>query len=101
MTCDCSKYQPIELDRKSVNRRIKESAAIQRGLTQLADNPELRIALYSCPECGQFWQSGWEWNFGGQTYLFQVPPVEVADWQRDPYAQPAAMMIYTAMMRDY
>jgi hypothetical protein len=68
---------------------------------QLAENPDLRLHLFRCPECGQFWQSGHEWNFGDREYLFQVPTVDVEDWRREAFQQPAAMMIYSAVMRDF
>jgi hypothetical protein len=100
MSCDCSQFQPIELDRRSINRRIKQSPAIRKRLIQIAENAELRIYLFRCPDCGQFWQSGHEWNFEDQEYLFHVPTIEIQDWQREPYRQPAAMMIYSAVMED-
>jgi hypothetical protein len=89
-----------ELDPQSITRRIKQSAHIRNRLAQIAEHPELRLHLFRCSECGQFWQSSHEWNFEDQEYLFQVPPIEVADWQREPYRQPAAMMIYSAVMED-
>lgn len=101
MPCDCAEYPPIELDRKSINRRIKQSKAIRKRLTQIAENTSLRLYLFRCPECGQYWQSGHEWNFAAQEYLFHVPPIEIADWQSEPYKQPAAMMIYSARMSDF
>lgn len=39
MSCDCAKYQPIELDRKSITRRINQSPAIRKRLTQIAEHP--------------------------------------------------------------
>jgi hypothetical protein len=101
MPCDCNDYPPIELDRPSISRRIKQSPQIRKRLTQIAEHSELRLFLFRCPECGQFWQSGHEWNFADQEYLFHVPLIEVADWQHEPYQQPAAMMIYSAVMRDF
>ena len=101
MSCDCTNYQPIELDRQSINSRIKESKAIRKRMAQIAENPEMRIFLFRCPECGQLWQSGHEWNFKDQEYLFQVPLIEIADWENEPFQQPAAMMIHSAMMRDF
>ena len=101
MPCDCVQYQPIELDRQSITRRIKESTAIRKWLTKVAENADLRLRLFHCPECGQFWQSGHEWNFADKDYLFHVPPIDVADWQNEPYQQPAAMMIYSAVMRNF
>lgn len=101
MSCDCSDYPPIELDRRSINRRIKQSPKIRKRLSLVAENPELRLYLFRCPVCNQLWQSGWEWNFKAQEYLFQVPPIEVEDWQREPYQQPAAMLIYSASMQNF
>jgi hypothetical protein len=101
MTCDCTQFQPIELDRESINRRIKQSPAIRKRLTKIAGHTELRLYLFRCPDCGQHWQSGHEWNFADQEYLFQVPPIDVSDWESEPYQQPAGMMIYSAVMRDY
>jgi len=101
MPCDCAQYQPIELDRKSIKRRIKESPAIRERLTQIAEHVGLRLFLFRCPECGQFWQSGHEWHFADREYVFHVPPIDLAEWQREPYRQPAAMMLYSASMEDF
>jgi hypothetical protein len=101
MPCNCAVFQPIELDRQSITRRIKESPRIRKRLTQIAEHTGLRLYLLRCPKCGQLWQSGREWNFADREYLFHVPPIEVADWQHEPYQQPAAMMIYSAVMRDF
>jgi len=101
VNCDCSTYSPIELDRASIKKRIKASKSIKARLETLGTNNEARVTLFRCPHCGQFWQSGHEWNFADAEYLFQVPTIEVAEWLREPYAQPAAMMIYSAVMRDH
>lgn len=101
MPCDCTDYPPVELDRQSILHRMKQSPKIRKLLTQIAEHPDLRLYLFRCPECGQLWQSGHEWNFADQEYLFQVPPIEVADWQREPYQQPAAMMIHSAAILDF
>jgi hypothetical protein len=101
MPCDCAKYQPIELDRKSISRRIKESPPIRKRLIQITEHIELRVYLLRCPECGQLWQSGHEWNFADKEYLFHVPSIDVDDWKREPFAQPAAMMIFSAVMREF
>ena len=101
MSCDCIQFHPIELDRDSITRRIKESPVIRKRLTELAEHSGLRLFLFRCSDCGQLWQSGHEWNFADREYLFQVPPIDIADWERAPYQQPAAMMIYSAVLRDY
>src|ERR1041385_5230968 len=53
MPCNCANYQPIELDRESISRRIKQSPQIRKRLTQIAEHTDLRLYLFRCPECGQ------------------------------------------------
>lgn len=101
MNCDCSQFQPLELDRQRITRRIKQSPALRKRLAQIAEHPDLRLYLFRCHDCGQFWQSGHGWNFANKEYLFQVPSIETADWLNEPFQQPAAMMIYSAQMQDF
>ena len=99
--CSCAKFTPIELKREAIDQRIKESPSIKKRLKPLAKIDSQRLSLYQCPQCGQLWQSGHEWNFGDKDYLFHVPGIEASDWVQEPYAQPAAMMIYSAMMETF
>lgn len=99
MSCDCAKYLPVELSRKAVSKRIKESKLLRKRLVQVAECDGLR--LMRCPECGQAWQSGREWSFANEEYFFQVPTVDHSTWQLEPFAQPAALMIYSAVMSNY
>jgi hypothetical protein len=103
MDCNCSKYQPIELSRKSVNKRIRQTKEIMLQLDVLAEDKgeDSYLKLLRCRVCAQFWQNGREWNFAYKEYLFQVPETEVADWLEEPYVQPAALMLYSAMMHNY
>jgi hypothetical protein len=101
MPCTCSKYPPLDLSRASINKRIKATQAILKPLVLLAANEDSKLKLLQCPQCAQYWQTGWEWNLGGTEYAFQVPPIAVADWQQEPYGQPAAWMVYTALMQNY
>jgi predicted RNA-binding Zn-ribbon protein involved in translation (DUF1610 family) len=98
MSCQCSQYEPIELCRPSIRKRIKATRAIKRELEVVATNNENNLTLFKCPTCGQLWQNGREWNFGNDEYVFQVPETSVVDWLTEPYQQPAAMMIYDAVM---
>lgn len=99
--CDCASYPHLTLDRAAISKRIKQSKALKNRLQVLADDGQLGVALFQCPVCGEFWQSGREWNFANQEYLFRVPAISSEEWQHEHYRQPAAMMIYTAMMQDY
>lgn len=101
MSCDCFHFQPIELDRESITQRIEVSPAIRRRLTLVAEHNDFELSLFHCSECGQLWQDGREWNFGYVQYLFQVPPIDINEWQKEPYAQPAAIMIYSEVMKSY
>ena len=99
--CDCASYPHLTLDRAAISKRIKQSKALMKRLHVLAEDAPLGIALFRCPECGELWQSGREWNFANAEYLFRVPSITVEEWQYEHYRQPATMMIYTAMMADY
>ena len=72
-----------------------------KSLVLLAENAELWLKLLQCPDCRQYWQSGHEWSFRDKEYVFQVPDVEVDEWLKEPYAQPAALMLYSAVMETY
>lgn len=99
--CECDRYPHLELDRKSISRRIRESPKVKRRLVLVADDSAEAIGLYRCPVCGQFWQSGREWNFGHDEYYFRVPALTAAEWREEHYRQPGAMMIYSAVMTQY
>src|SRR5262252_1150503 len=101
MSCDCVNFPAIELDRQSINRRIKESPGLRKRLQIVAENKELSLHLFVCPECGQSWQSGHEWNFANQEYLFKVPLTSIEDWNELPYQQPAAMMIFSVSVQTF
>lgn len=101
MSCSCHNYLPLELDRESVSKRIKETPSIKGRLVLVGSNDELRLELLRCKECGQCWQTGHEWNFADKEYLFQVPEIGLEDWMKEPFAQPAAMMIYSAVMEHF
>jgi hypothetical protein len=98
MSCDCSTIPDIPLQRAAVEKRMRQTPRIIRKLTLIAQNEKLRLKLYTCSECSQFWQTGHEWNFGDRDYVFRVPPIEVGEWLAEPYQQPAAMLIDSAVM---
>ena len=101
MECTCPQFSPLELDRRSISKRIKVTAAILKPLELLVESDVFKLKLLRCPQCAQYWQTGWEWNLGGTEYAFQVPAIEMKFWLQEPYLQPAALMIYTAMMESY
>jgi len=99
--CDCASHSHLTLDRKAISTRIRLSKALKKRLRVVAEDSALGVALFSCPICGENWQSGREWNFANEEYLFRVPPITPEEWKREHYRQPAAMMIYSAVMSDY
>ena len=101
MDCTCSHYSPLNFERRSINIRIKATAAILKPLRLLVESDAAGLKLLQCPHCAQFWQTGREWNFGNGEYAFQVPAIEMEAWLQEPYLQPAAWMIYGAMMEPY
>jgi hypothetical protein len=101
MSCDCQNFPPISLDRKSISKRIKESKALKKRMQVIEHDEQLAISLFRCATCGEMWQSGREWNFANEEYLFRVPPISEEEWRQEHYRQPAAMMIYSAGMETF
>lgn len=101
MPCSCAQYTPLALTRPSITKRIKITQNVLASLQLLAENERTTLKLLICPYCGQYWQTGREWNFGHREYVFRVPIITVAEWLAQPYTQPAAWLIYGAMMGDY
>ncbi|GAB3639183.1 hypothetical protein GCM10027422_47740 [Hymenobacter arcticus] len=101
MSCSCSHYAPLTLTRPSITKRIKATKNLLGTLQLLAEDEHTALKLLACPHCGQYWQTGREWNFGHREYAFQVPVITVAEWLAQPYTQPAAWLIYGAVMGDY
>src|SRR5207244_752755 len=97
-TCNCASYPDLEPNRKSIDRRIRQTRAIKKTLQVVAEQPHRVNTLYKCQECGQFWQGNWAWNWGGKEYLFKVPDIWDAGWLAEPYAQPDLLLIYIASM---
>ncbi len=98
--CNCETYQPIELTREQITKRIKNNKKILKTLDKLANSENGNI-LYQCSICGQLWQESGAWNWGGKTYFFQVPKIEIEDWKNEQFMSPADMLIYSALMSDY
>ena len=101
MICPCSQFFPLELNRNSIDKRIKASKTILKSLVPIAENDLTLLKLLQCPHCRQFWQTGREWNFDNAEYVFQVPEISVGDWLDEAYIQPAACLIYGALMGNY
>ncbi|HYK06092.1 MAG TPA: hypothetical protein VE974_30395 [Thermoanaerobaculia bacterium] len=87
--------------RDAIKRRIRETKRLLARLSLLETNAQLQLRLYICAVCGQYWQTGHEWNFGDREYIFRVPAIESSEWLREPYCQPAAMLIYSAAMENF
>jgi hypothetical protein len=101
MDCTCAQFAPLELTRKSINKRIKAAKAILKSLDLLVIDEVSALKLLRCPDCNQYWQTGREWNFGNGEYPFQVPAISVQDWLQEAYTQPATWLIYLAIMEQY
>lgn len=99
MTCRCSEFGPIELGRQSVFKRIRESREFSEFLQPVARDGKRR-ELWRCPTCGEMWQSGRVLGFGGQ-HLFRVPLIAAEDWRREPYADPAEMVVFAGWLQNF
>src|SRR5688572_3274335 len=101
MDCTCSDYEPIELFRHNVNRRIKDTKRIKERLTLLGEHPNKMHKLFKCETCGQFWQSSYAWNWGGKEYIYKVPTITLEDWTVEAYIQPDQLLIYNGRMSNW
>lgn len=98
MTCNCSSFVDLELDRKQVTARIRASRALKKDLTLLFEERENEHSLFRCSVCGQHWQGSRAWVSGNEFYLFKVPPIGVEEWRKQPYVQPDALLDFAAAM---
>ena len=101
MTCRCSEFGPLELKRGSIHNRACQSKAIKASLKIVARDGEGYASLWKCGVCGQAWQSGFVSGWHGREYFFATPPIEPADWKREPYAAPAALCGFTARIQSF
>lgn len=101
MSCPCSQFLPIELDRESVRKRINKSRRLKRELELLAKDDSGEHKLFKCPKCGKFWQASRAWSWGNEEYLFETPSIDPAEWTALPFEQPDELIVFSAVMRDY
>jgi hypothetical protein len=100
-SCSCAKYDDLELYRHNIDRRIRETRGIKKGLTLLAEHPNNIHRLFRCEVCGQSWQSTYAWNWGGKEYIYRVPAISIEDWLTEPYIRPDELLIYNAMISNW
>ena len=98
MGCDCETYVDLTLARDAISQRAKATPALVRRLTVTAAHSDEVHVLYTCPTCGSLWQRAIAWNWGAKKYVFRVPPVTVADWVDEPFADPDALLLYAAII---
>ena len=99
--CECAAYGHLELDRESINQRIRDTPSIKQRLDAIAHHSAGGAALLRCRACGQLWQSSRAWNWGSKEYVFKVPDIPAGEWLRQPYVQPDSLLIYAAVMADF
>lgn len=99
--CACGRYEHLELLRKCIDRRIKETKKLRKQCELLAEHENGLDKLLRCTPCGQYWQSSRAWNWDNKEYMFKVPEIEIAEWLSVPYIRPDQMLIYSAVMQDY
>lgn len=101
MTCECSKFGPIDLCREEISTRIKETLELANGFESIARHNGGEHKLLKCRTCGQYWQISRAWNWGNDEYLFKVPGIQTEEWLFEPYVQPDELLMYNSMMHDY
>ena len=81
MNCECNKYEPVELCRESINKRIKDSKGLKKQFETIAEHHEeySNHKLLQCLVCHQLWQQSSAWSFGAKEYLFKVPDISIEE----------------------
>lgn len=92
--CNCEEFPHLELDRKQISKRIRESKELFKKLTVLYKKRGIEYELYQCPFCNQLWQCSRAWVSGNEKYLFRVPPISLEEWLEEPYASPDEWLDY-------
>ncbi len=101
MSCDCEKYQHLELYRESIDKRIKQTKKIKRNLDLIAGDPKYHPLLWKCSVCKQFWQSAGAWNWGAKEYIYKIPEILIEDWLKESFVKPDELLIYFAMLENF
>jgi len=98
MSCSCNDYDHLELIRKDISKRIRETRKLKKSLEEIAKDSSGEHKLFICPKCSQHWQMSRAWNWANEPYLFKVPQITIDDWLQELYIQPDSMLIFDAVI---
>ncbi len=101
MTGSLDRYPHIQFRRTDVTKRIRETKAILKTLTLVAESPDSEHKLYSDPNTGELWQLARAWNWGAEPYCFLVPAIDPEDWKREQFVDPDELLIFAAVMSQF
>ena len=101
LSCSCGAFRDLELVRKDISKRIKESRQLRTVLDLVCSHSDAEQKLYQCKVCGTLWQGSRAWNWGNDEYLFTVPPITLADWQQEVFVQPDELLIFVAVIGEF
>ncbi len=101
MPCMCPTFADLELERKQIKQRSKETKRIVANLQLIATHEDSEHALYRCDSCGCLWQKALAWNWGNIEYVFKVPGCGTDEWRILPYVDPDSVLIWIASMEQY
>jgi hypothetical protein len=99
--CECNEFDHLEMNRKAISARIKKSKKLQNHLEVIVQSEYGRNSLMKCPDCDQFWQGSYAWNWGSRFYVFKVPEIKPEDWIEKQYIEPDKLLIHLAVTLQY
>lgn len=78
---------------------VKNNPAIKKTHVRLAETKveDTIVRLFQCRGCKRFRQSG----DAGLQYVFEVPPIDVEEWRREPYVDYHRWKMYEASLARY
>ncbi len=101
VTCDCDKFQPMELSSDALMERIKQTPRFLKRLEIVAEHDRRKNKLLKCESCGQNWQLATAWSWGDREYLFEIPEIDRSEWLEEQFQKPDELIVYSASLEDY
>lgn len=99
--CDCADYGHLELERKAISKRIRETPDIIGDFALVTAVADGAHTLYRCPKCRQLWQQSYAWNWGSRPYAFRVPRIGWREWLKRPYVHPSDILEFMWGMNNF
>ena len=100
--CKCSELGPLDVTLAGLLRRIEASSEydLYYSTLETIDSP-IQMALRQCRGCKKYYQESLcGQGFNTMRYLYEIPPIEKADWVLGPFEDPFACIVSSTEARN-